>query len=70
MVQVFKTNVQEKNESAQVIEVLLKEFPTFEINFDLEDADRILRIEGRNVCANEIIFIIKNIGYTASILED
>jgi hypothetical protein len=70
MVEVFKTNVQEKDESVAVIETLQKKFPAFEINFDLEDADKILRIEGQRVYADEIIFLLKNIGYAVALLED
>jgi len=70
MVEVFKTNVHERKGASQVIEVLLKEFPTFEINFDLEDVDRILRVKGPNVCANEVMLMVKNMGYVASMLDD
>lgn len=45
MVEVFKTNIQRKRAAAKIKMELLLRFPDCKINFDLEDCDRILRIE-------------------------
>ena len=45
MVEVFKTNVQEADESDKIILKLLEHFPDSQINFDLDDCDKILRFE-------------------------
>lgn len=44
-VEVFKTNIQRKRTAAKVKMELLILFPDCKINFDLDDCDRILRIE-------------------------
>ncbi len=44
-VEVFKTSVRERTEASRIIALLLTRFPDCKVNFDLEDCDRILRIE-------------------------
>ena len=46
MVEVFKTNVQKKTQSKTLICILSEAFPSLKINFDLSDADKVLRVEG------------------------
>jgi len=50
MVEVFKTNIERKRTAAKIKSELLELFPDCKINFDLDDCDRILRIE----CATDI----------------
>lgn len=45
MVEVFKTNINSKKKAKQVLLLLKDLFPLAQINFDLEDCDKILRIE-------------------------
>jgi len=47
MVEVFKTNIQRKRTAAKIKMELLLLFPGCRINFDLDDCDRILRVENR-----------------------
>lgn len=56
-VDVFKTTVKTEEDAAEIINLLKEYFPNHLINFDLDDCDKILRIEG---VANNKIFI-KNI---------
>jgi hypothetical protein len=44
-VEIFKTNIQRKRTAAKIQMELLMLFPGSRINFDLDDCDRILRIE-------------------------
>ena len=44
-VEIFATNVQEVSQAKDLVNILLKIFPEYLINFDLEDCDRILRVE-------------------------
>lgn len=69
MVEVFKTNIQEKKQAALLFDVLIQHFPLFKINFDLEDCDKILRVEGDSICHEIIITIITTNGYHCQILE-
>lgn len=50
MVEVFKTNVSDEDTATSLVAELLSLYPEAQINFDLEDCDRILRI-----CCNELI---------------
>lgn len=63
MVTVFKTNVQCPDKASSIVNGLLCEFPAFRINFDLEDCDNILRVEGGNIQTNEIISSLKKLGH-------
>jgi hypothetical protein len=68
MVGVFKTNVQGCDESKQLIQKLLEHFPYCAINFDLEDCDKILRIEGDSFCDALIISLLGTGGYQCEAL--
>ena len=68
MVEVFKTNVQEVAHSIKMIDKLLEHFPVSKINFDLEDCDKILRVEGEHVLPEKIIEVLKSNGYNCRVL--
>ena len=68
MVEVFKTNVQEDVESSLLVQYLLIHFPGSKINFDLDDCDKILRVESVNICIENIISILKGKGYCCEVL--
>ena len=69
MVEVFKTNVDRSELADQVISRLRVHFPFSKINFDLEDCDKILRIEGREVCSDTIIDLVKTSGFECEALN-
>lgn len=69
MVEVFKTNVQKKAHSKMLIGVLSKAFPAFEINFDLLDCDKVLRIEGDKMEVSRIMMLVKKYGFRCELLE-
>lgn len=69
MVEVFKTNVQQNDEARMLIEKLAEQFPTHEINFDLTDCDRILRVQGNDIAEEKIIDIVSSFNYHCEILE-
>jgi hypothetical protein len=69
MVEVFKTNVQETKEADQLIDLLLQHFPGSKINFDLDDCDKILRIEGINFIAGHVMMYVKKHGFHCNLLE-
>ena len=68
MVEVFKTDVEQLNESQKIIQKLLEHFPESKINFDLDDCDNILRVEGANIGNEEIIQLLNEIGYRCEVL--
>jgi hypothetical protein len=69
MVEVFKTNVENKNQAAQILKAMKKKFPHLKINFDLDDRDKILRVEGTNISAGALIELMKSNKFLCEILE-
>jgi hypothetical protein len=69
MVEVFKTNVQKKQQSKILLGVLSETFPSSKINFDLSDHDKVLRVEGDNLEALRIMTLLKGYGFTCEVLE-
>jgi len=69
MVEVFKTNVQKKIQSKILLCILSEAFPSFKINFDLSDCDKVLRVEGDNMEALRIIILVKEYGFKCEILD-
>jgi len=69
MVEVFKTNVEQQQDAAMLLSVLSQGFPLHKINFDLDDCDNILRVEGANIMPDRIIGVLISNGYQCSILE-
>jgi len=63
MIEVFKTNVMQAQQAKKIIDLLLCYFPDCKINFDLEDCDKILRVEGCNFFSVDIINFLKSIGF-------
>jgi hypothetical protein len=45
MVEVFKTNVDNRDHAMWVVALIHKIFPDYQANFDLEDCDKILRVK-------------------------
>lgn len=69
MVEVFKTNVQEAEKATILMGLLFQHFPDSNINFDLEDCDKILRVEGASIMVENIIGLIRANGCACTILE-
>lgn len=69
MAEVFKTNVQQDKQAKKLIAVLYSHFPDSKINFDLEDCDKILRVEGRNVTPQHVVSLIEKMGFNCAELE-
>ena len=69
MVEVFKTNVQKKVQSKMLLCALSEAFPSFKINFDLSDCDKVLRVEGDNMESLRIMTLVKEFGFMCEILD-
>jgi hypothetical protein len=69
MIEVFKTDVQEVAQSEMIVEKLLEHFPDSDINFDLEDCDRILRVYDLNISNKKIIELLNSYGYQCEVLQ-
>ena len=69
MVEVFKTNVQKKAQGKMLLCILSESFPSFKINFDLSDCDKVLRVEGDNIETLRIMILVKEYGFKCEILD-
>ncbi len=72
MVEVFKTDVVELYQANMIIESIQKDFPSYKVNFDLSDCDRILRVEcaAGSIDASEVITLLKKFKISAEVLPD
>ena len=68
MIEVFKTNVQEVEQSIMIVGKLLEHFPNSAINFDLEDCDKILRIHASEISNHKIIELLNSHGFQCEVL--
>ncbi|MCH7403042.1 hypothetical protein ACFOUP_09995 [Belliella kenyensis] len=55
MVEVFATNITNIKEAKAFEGFIMKRFPTYRVNFDLEDCDHILRIENQMEIDSSIV---------------
>ena len=69
-VEVFKTNVESDLSAMDIVRSLHQLFPSLRINFDLDDCDRILRVQGINICAKSIAEVLEWKGFECEVLED
>lgn len=69
MVEIFKTNVEGGGLAEQLVSTLHDRFPSCKVNFDLDDCDRILRVEGGHVCPESIVDWMKSHGYFCEVLN-
>ncbi len=69
VVEVFKTNVQDKRVAKMIIMDLAQLLPDSKISFDLEDCDKILRIESHQIIIEKVIAIVRRVGFKCELLE-
>ena len=69
VVEVFKTNVEHETEAKELVEMLRQRFPGSRVNFDLQDRDRILRVEDKEVPIDTIVGIMKTAGFVCTVLD-
>jgi hypothetical protein len=70
MIEVFKTNINDSFSAEKLKTELLKILPDSIINFDLEDCDKIMRIESETINKKNIVSAFKNYGYSCEPLPD
>ncbi len=64
MVEVFITNVHSKASAAAIITDLLVIYPGYRITFDLDDIDKVLRMEGSDIDCNRVKIHVIKYGFT------
>lgn len=70
MIEVYKTNVRTKTQSKKVMKLLKKTFSESNINFDLQDCDKILRVKGiTHSNTKKVINYLIQLGFKCEILN-
>jgi hypothetical protein len=69
MVEVFKTNVQEFSQAQKLLALLRRHFPGAKINFDLDDCDKVLRVEGNNLPVEKLMTLVMKKGFLCTVLD-
>jgi hypothetical protein len=69
MIEVFKTNIQNKTQTEEIKRKIFKQYPSLKINFDLEDIDNVLRVEGNVFDSSEIIKVLINNNFECEIMK-
>jgi hypothetical protein len=72
MIEVFKTNVMHHRHATLLVETVQQAFPNYQVNFDLEDCDKILRVKCDHamVEAAAVIRLLKGFGFDSEVLPD
>jgi hypothetical protein len=71
MVEVFKTNVTSNHQSRTLVDLIQGQFKDYKVNFDLDDCDRILRIESsQEIDPQPLIELLGEMGVMAEVLQD
>ena len=70
MILVFKTNVSDSSDEQILQPLLNKHLPNMAWSFDLEDCDRILRIDSNAEVTETIIRLMQNSGFECEELTD
>ena len=71
-VEIFKTDVREKSRANKVLTMLGQKHPDYVVNFDIEDDDRILRVESATtqIDSVEIESLLGDVGVYCKIFMD
>jgi hypothetical protein len=69
MIEVFRTNVHKAREARRLVSLLLNHFPGSKINFDLDDCDKVLRVEGGHIVTEQIMHLVQQHGFQCAVLE-
>lgn len=72
MVEVFKTNVRARRHARLLLHRIHQNFQEYHANFDLEDCDKILRVEcpSRFIQPSHLIQLLAAAGFRAEVLPD
>ena len=72
MVEVFKTDVRSRDYAKWLINRIHATFKDYQVNFDLEDCDHILRVKsgGSIIRSSCVIGLLLSLGCRAEVLEE
>ena len=72
MVEIFKTNVEDRAQARDLVRKIHRKFAAYSANFDLEDCDKILRVKSATgpVQPVPLIRFLQELGTRAEVLEE
>ncbi len=72
MVEVLRTDVNDASVARLLILRIQQAFPEYEVNFDLDDCDHILRVKckANAIDVFPLVLLLKECGYYAEVLPD
>lgn len=70
IIEVFRTNVHLEEDAARIIKAWKHEFPGTHINFDLDDCDRILRVQAEEAVIPYVSTLLEQYGFACEVLGD
>lgn len=70
MIEVLRTNVQSEITARYLVGIIQSQYPDQRVNFDLNDCDRILRIQSACPRLEAIIHLLNKEGFQAELLPD
>ena len=71
MIEIFKTNVIKKRAAKSIVTELMEILPNAFVNFDLDDCDRILRVQTADKnFEKRVIKVVNKMGFHCEILND
>jgi hypothetical protein len=69
MIEIFKTNVESLTQAESLLTLLQNQFVYVEMNFDLDDCDKILRVKGERFCPLSIAGLLADFGFECQLLD-
>lgn len=68
IIKVFKTDVYRHDDAQEILDILDNLLHPIRVTFDLEDCDKILRVEGRNYAPSEVERVLELCGFQCELL--
>lgn len=68
-IEVFKTDVKKPTDADNLKSALIKKYPGSKVSFDLDDCDKVLRIEGTSIDTGLVIRLLQKNGFYCDELE-
>ncbi|MFY9308956.1 MAG: hypothetical protein WAQ28_07895 [Bacteroidia bacterium] len=68
MVEVFKTSVSDAAIAGLLIQKIQESIPGVKVSFDLEDCDKVLRVEGAGIKPLEVMQLLDSFGHYCEVL--
>lgn len=70
MIEIFATNIRSIKDARTIEGLLSIVFPRLDVNFDLDDRDRILRVQSPSpIDPNSIAGYIRRLGFAAKVID-